>query len=156
MIRSLLIVFVFFLSCDKGKISKPENLIPESKMVDIIVDMTMMNSGQGLNKALLEREGIIPADYVFAKYEIDSIQFAASNEYYAHNIDTYKAIYSRVKLQLDDKKKFYKKLSEEEAKAKKKQDSINVVKKRVQKDSIIGRLPKEALKKVKNPLGKVD
>ena len=158
MTRLLLIVFVFgfFLSCGKEKISKPENLIPESKMVDIIVDLTMMNSGQGLNKALLEREGIIPEDYVFAKYKIDSIQFITSNEYYAHNIDSYKSIYDQVKSQLNDKKEFYKKLSEKETKAKKKEDSINAVKKRLKKDSIISRLPKDALKQIKIPLEKVD
>jgi len=158
MTKFVMIMFVFglFISCDTDKISKPENLIPESKMVDIIVDLTMMNSGQGLNKAVLEKEGIVPEEYVYTKYGIDSVQFINSNEYYAHNIDTYQDIYANVKLKLTSKKEFYKKLNEEETKAKKKQDSINAIKKRQIKDSILGRLPNEAFKKISIPGGKVD
>lgn len=158
MIRSILLVFVFgfFLSCDKEKISKPENLIPESKMVDIIVDLTMLNSGQGLNKAIHDKEGIVPEDYVYKKYGIDSTQFINSNAYYAHNIDVYQDIYDNVKLILNSKKEFYKKLSEEETKAKKKKDSVQAIKKRRKKDSILSRLPDGGLKKIKLPSGKVD
>ncbi len=158
MIRYMILVFVFglIISCDSNKMTKPDNLISESKMVDIIVDLTMMNSGHGLNKALLDKEGIVPEDYVYAKYGIDSIQFINSNEYYAHNIDTYQDIYTNVKLKLNVKKEFYKKLNEEETKVKKKEDSLQRVKRKGKKDSILSRLPYKDLKKVKIPTGKVD
>jgi len=158
MTKYVMMVFVFglFMSCDNDKMNKPDNLIPESRMVDIIVDLSMLNSGQGLNKALLDNAGIIPEDYVYAKYGIDSIQFNSSNAYYAHNIDMYQDIYTNVKLKLNSKKEFYKKLSEEETIAKKKQDSIQAINKKRAKDSIVGRMPNKDLKQVKIPSGKVD
>ena len=44
---------------------------------------------------------------VFAKYGIDSTQFATSNIYYTSNINEYEEIYEEVQRRLDTIKNFY-------------------------------------------------
>ena len=37
-------------------------------MVDIIYDMTLINVAKGVNKSILENNGIIPEQYLFNKH----------------------------------------------------------------------------------------
>jgi len=147
-----IVAFTLLFSCGNGKIKKPEDLIPQSEMVDIIVDLNMMSSGQGLNKSVLVKEGIIPEEYIYKKYDIDSARFIRSNEYYAHHIDMYQNIYDNVKKKLNEKKAEYKRISEEEEKEKKIQDSIRRQQKRQQKQSIVKPKSSKELKQVKRPV----
>ncbi|MBT8304333.1 MAG: DUF4296 domain-containing protein [Bacteroidia bacterium] len=147
-----IVTIAFLFSCGNGKVKKPEDLIAQSKMVDIIVDLNMMSSGQGLNKSVLLKEGIVPEEYVYKKYDIDSAQFIASNKYYAHHIEIYQDIYDNVKKKLNEKKAEYKKISEEEKEEKKIQDSIRRQKKRLQKQSIVNPKSNKELKPIKRPV----
>jgi hypothetical protein len=83
----------------------PENLISKEKMVDIIYDMTLINVAKGVNKSILENNGIIPEQYLFNKHSIDSMLFAKSNEYYSYDLKTYQTIYDNVKIKLEKNKK---------------------------------------------------
>jgi len=67
------IIFISLLvvcSCKNNAIDvpeKPDNLISKNKMVDIIYDMAVINAAKGINKKVLESEGIYPQDYIFNK-----------------------------------------------------------------------------------------
>jgi hypothetical protein len=74
-------------------------------MVDIIYDMTLINVAKGVNKSILENNGIIPEQYLFNKHSIDSMLFAKSNEYYSYDLKTYQTIYDNVKIKLEKNKK---------------------------------------------------
>lgn len=127
--------FVFFLiaicllgcySVDKPK--KPDNLISQDKMVDIMYDVFILNSAKGANKAKLEDQGIFPQDYVFKKHNIDSLQFALSNEYYGFYVEDYEAIIGRVEERINRNKDKYQKLIDDEEKDKqRKRDSIKTL-----------------------------
>lgn len=90
---------------DKPK--KPENLISQDKMVKILHDLNVLNAAKGVNKKVLELNGISPMDYIYSKYEIDSLQFAESNTFYAYDLKIYKSIIERVKAQLEAEKALY-------------------------------------------------
>ena len=124
------------LSCEKSKIKKPENLISKSQMVDVMVDMTKLSSARGLKKDVLDKNGILPEDYIYKKYNIDSLQFAMSNEYYAHDVEATKDIYARVKRRLEKERDGYKKLQEQELNVKRGKDSLRRAAKNRVKDSI--------------------
>ena len=130
---------LIFLGCNTviEKPKKPDNLISEAKMVDIMYDIFLLNSAKGINKKLLENNGIDPEQYVFDKYGIDSIQFANSNNYYSYNTKTYESILERIKEKLSAKKKEYEAIEkvEEEERAQR-ADSLRDIRKR-QKDSIV-------------------
>ena len=124
--RGLIIcICLLIMSChsiDRPK--KPKNLISKDKMVEVIIDMSLLLSAKGTNKMILEARGVLPQDYVYKKHNIDSVQFALSNEYYAFDIDEYETIYTKVNDSLAVLKKVYKKLEDEELKAKRKRDSV--------------------------------
>ncbi|MDO5978433.1 DUF4296 domain-containing protein [Flavivirga spongiicola] len=84
---------------DKPK--KPDNLISKEKMVDILIDAKIIASANSVNRKIMEDHGVKLNTYVYTKHNIDSLQFALSNEYYAFHIKDYEAIYIKVKDSLE-------------------------------------------------------
>lgn len=94
----LLCVVATFVACQNiEKSEKPENLIPEDKMVDIITEISLLQSARNFSKRIFESTGIQGQEYIFKKYNIDSLQFKRSNDYYADNYEIYQRIYDSVK-----------------------------------------------------------
>lgn len=120
---------------DKPK--KPQDLIPKDKMSDIMYDLYILNAAKGINRKVLELNGIMPTEHVYKKYGIDSLQFAQSNTYYAYDTEVYSALVEKVKVELEREKVRYEKLTNEEQRVK---DSVRKVEKKPeisdQKDSI--------------------
>jgi len=145
MIKQLkyILLLLFVISCKNNSIDKPkkpDNLISKDKMVNVIYDISLMNAAKGSNKKLIENEGINPEDYIYKKHNIDSLQFALSNEYYSYRLETYEDIYNNVKVKLEKDRKLYNEIVLAEKKVK---DSLNKVK-REERDSLkkMGKLKK--------------
>lgn len=98
---------VLLLACGKDKPPKPDNLISEAKMSDIIYDVFLLNAAKGINKRILEKNGVMPQEYVYKKHNIDSLQFAQSNDYYSYDTKTYEEIMGRVKERIETEKTKY-------------------------------------------------
>lgn len=129
MLKNIVVIIVFCLlvmACDSsGKIEKPDNLIPEEKMSNILYDLYIINAAKGINRKLLEKNGFVPETYVLTKYSIDSTQFADSNKYYAYKTEAYKVIVEEVKARLEKEKEEYEELRKKESlTTKTKRDSI--------------------------------
>lgn len=120
LILSIVILLIGCNSSDRPK--KPDNLISQDKMSDIIYDVFLLNSAKGINKKVLENTGVLPQDYVFQKHNIDSLQFALSNNYYAYDAKTYEDIMKKVKERIDTDKVIVDALVLKENKTK---DSLN-------------------------------
>jgi len=136
-ILGCIFILLLIIGCDNSieKPKKPDNLISEAVMVDIMYDAFLLNSAKGVNKRMLENNGIFPENYIFDKYNIDSTQFANSNNYYAYDTKTYESILKRIREKIEaDKKKYEAVEALEEAERKRKSDSIREVRKR-EKDS---------------------
>ena len=80
-------------------------------MSDILYDMYIINAAKGVNRKLLEKEGVVPETYILTRHNIDSTQFANSNNYYAYDTDIYKSIVEKVKTKLEADKKKYEEMS---------------------------------------------
>lgn len=92
----------FMFSCQNiNKSPKPENLIPEDKMVDVLTELSLLHGARSYNRALMEEKGIDPYPYLTRKFGIDSVQLVTSNDYYAQNYRQYKRIYDSVKVRLE-------------------------------------------------------
>ncbi len=103
--RVLLILFgvlLLILGCKDAVISKPQNLIEEDKMENIIYDLALLEGIKSYNPGNFQN--IKSNEYVYKKYKIDSLQFVKSTQFYASDISKYKAMYERVQKRLDDKK----------------------------------------------------
>nr|WP_321248180.1 DUF4296 domain-containing protein [uncultured Psychroserpens sp.] len=122
----IFLIAVSIIGCNyEDKPKKPEDLISQDKMVDILYDVFILTSAKGTSKGLLEDNGIYPENYVFEKHKIDSLQFALSNEYYGFNVDEYESIIARVEERfIKDKAKFQAKIDKELEDKQRKKDSI--------------------------------
>lgn len=147
-----LLVLILFVSCyDIEKPEKPKDLISEDQMVDVLVEITIMSSAKGINKRMLENNGITPVAYIYKKHGIDSTQFANSNNYYAHDIEVYDKIYDKVKDSLTILRDKYKELQKEEVKKqdekkkelRAKEELLKQEKPKINRDSILNNLNSE-------------
>ena len=128
---------VISMSCqDVQKTEKPDDLIPEDKMIDVLTELSLVHAARNYNKFKLENTGINPDEYIYEKFDIDSLQFEKSNDYYSEQYTQYERIYDSVKVRLQIMKSRLDSIREIEVRI---EDSI----KRVQKDSLS---PKDSLK----------
>lgn len=149
---AIILFGILILGCGgSDKPTKPDNLISQDKMSDILFDVFILNAAKGINKRVLENNGVQPQEYVYKKYNIDSLQFALSNNYYAYDTKVYEGIMDKVKQKITAEKKLNDSISEKEEKVK---DSLNKIKKQGPKsDSLPLLKPKMKAKtfvKIKN------
>jgi hypothetical protein len=83
----------------------PEQIIPEAKMVDVLVEAYIGNAARSNNNRVLRMGGVQLDSILYAKYEIDSLQFAQNTAYYASQIDPYMRILEQVETKLSGVKK---------------------------------------------------
>lgn len=132
---------------DSNRPPKPDNLIPEETMSEVMYDVFVLNAAKGINKKILETNGILPESYVFDKYNIDSLQFAKSNDYYSYDPETYEGIIERVKVRLELAKNL--------------NDSMDVIEKKLKDSLDLAKRPKlkidsiaiDSIKTKQNSLG---
>ncbi|EGV42142.2 DUF4296 domain-containing protein [Bizionia argentinensis JUB59] len=116
-----------------SKPKKPKNLITKNDMVSILVDLSILSSAKGINKKILETNGISPEAYVYKTHNIDSLQFLNSNKYYSWYTEDYSLIIDRVEDSLNKLKVKYNTQFEE-----------NLIKEREAKQIIADSVGKEA------------
>ena len=96
-----LVFLSFLISCqDVKKVEKPEDLIPEDKMIDVLTELSLVHAARNYDKSRLEQTGIDPEVYIYEKFGIDSLQFKRSNAYYADQYQQYERMYDSVKIRL--------------------------------------------------------
>ena len=127
---------VVFFSCAEKLMDKSENLISEEKMIEILNDLALVNAAKTANVAILRKHDINPTNYIFEKYNIDSLQFVESDRYYASIPEEHEAIYVAVEAKLKAEKDRF-------VAAKKLKDSLAVIERKVKvkkakaKDSLL-------------------
>ena len=126
------------------------------EMGKYLVVFILMVATIGFVSGFLVADGsmLIAYDNSFEKYNIDSLQFAESNNYYAYHIKDYEEIYANVTDSLERLKVALKEIElKEEKKKKKETDSINALKLKDslkiqnKKDSLATKGLKKAIKK---------
>ena len=130
--RFIIFTGLFFtvLACNKLEgPKKPKNLISKGKMVDVLIDAKLLMSASSINKKTMRDSGLNINTFVYKKHNIDSLQFALSNDYYAFHVEDYEDIYTRL---ADSLEKLMVTLKEKEAmewkeQTKREADSIEAV-----------------------------
>lgn len=121
-ILSVILFVLVLISCqDIDRTPKPDNLIPEDKMVEVLTELSLLYGARSYNIGLMEEKGIDPYPYLMEKFDIDSTQLVRSNNYYAENYKQYQRIYNKVKVKLEVLMEDYDSIREIEER---KQDSI--------------------------------
>lgn len=130
-----LAIAITFVSCKEEVIPKPDRLIVQDVMVDIMYDLTILEAIKNQNPASLDTFKINSRAYIFKKYKIDSIQYAKSNIYYASDYNEYMSMFEQISKRLEVKTQSVDSLI-------KKQKKKKSVKKVRQKSSIDSDTPK--------------
>jgi len=106
-ILPFILTVLLFLSCQEiQRPKKPENLISKQDMMQILADVYVSNASRsGSNNKIIRRHGIDLDSLLKAKHQLDSLQFAESNTYYASNLKLYSEIITGVQEILEHKKK---------------------------------------------------
>ena len=95
-LSTIFVCFLLFLSCTSNTILEPpKDLIPKEKMISIFVDLHLAQAAKNI-KNLKEKRNENYFQLVYDKYQIDTIKFNESNEYYASLIDEYHAMFVEV------------------------------------------------------------
>lgn len=101
-----LLFFVVLGACQEvQKAPKPDQLIPEEKMVDILVDLAKIDAAMTYNMKYVEKNGIKPKSYIYKKYGIDSVQLTESNAYYMERFEVNKRMYDEARARLQKQRK---------------------------------------------------
>lgn len=145
----LLIIVVWFSSCqDIQRPERPKDLIPEDKMVEVLIDVHLFNAAKNVNRLPLQQTGMTPNQFIYEKHNIDSLQFEKSNVYYGANINAYERIHRRVRDFLELKKRDIDTLI---AREKRQQDSIKYVEDSLKLQEIFKETDEPALLQIVNP-----
>ncbi len=105
--KKILLTFLLgflLLNCDSKVIEKPDNLISEDQMLDILYDLYLIGAIKSNNNQYLVDHDITPSKYIYKKYNIDSLQFAKSDQYYASDLEDYEKLYQRLTKKIEQEK----------------------------------------------------
>ena len=87
---------VFIISCSKNPVPKPDNLLEEETMINILYDISLLQAIDGSMPNKLMEQEIKMDQYIFEKYKIDSTTYRQNQLYYAGDARKYKKIYDKV------------------------------------------------------------
>ena len=111
---SIIAILLLTVSCQEvERMEKPRDLIPKEKMVDVLTELSLMNAARNYNKYVLEQKGVKLEEHLWKKFDIDSLQFVRSSNYYAENYKEYNDIYMDVKDSLEVLKVYYDSINKE-------------------------------------------
>jgi len=98
---SFCVVLILLCSCKDSVAKKPEKLLDENQMADALYDVSILEAMRSRHPG----ENIYTRQYIYKKYNVDSVQFAQNNAYYASDIGRYKKIYEKVNTRIEQEKK---------------------------------------------------
>lgn len=98
------VLFTILMSCNKGIMEKPNNLIEKDKMVDIMYDLSLLSAIKLQQSTMPGAQTINSNAYIYKKYKIDSLQFVQSNIYYASDLKEYEKMIQKIKTRIDKEK----------------------------------------------------
>lgn len=94
-------LLILFIACRKEQAVKtPKKLIDKAVMVNVFYDLAILDASKYQMMSKTEYQKIVPKEFIFKKYKIDSAQFSQSNIYYASSIEEYKAMFEQVEKRL--------------------------------------------------------
>jgi hypothetical protein len=103
MIKKLLyITLVLATACQHvERPEKPDDLIAKDKMVDILTDIYISNAAKSVNNKVIRQKGLKLDSLIYAKYNIDSVQFVRSHAYYNADLNGYNEIFKNIEERLE-------------------------------------------------------
>ena len=100
--KAIFLLFMILWSCAQVVEVPPENLIEEETMADLIFELAVLDAAKGFIPKDQKDRIVLNADSFYQFHEIDSVQFAISNAYYAMHPKAYLRIVSIAQTKLEE------------------------------------------------------
>ena len=96
-----LISFILILGCQDVKPPEmPDDLIARDVMIDILTEAYISNAAKSVNNKIIRQRGIKLDSMIYAKYDIDSVQFVRSHAWYNSDLEGYKKMFIEIENRL--------------------------------------------------------
>lgn len=127
--KKLAFILVSFLAfaCADEAVPKPDRLLKEGEMVNILYDISILQAIKSYQPQALEEGKVDAKNYIYKKYSIDSLTFAQNQAYYASKLELYESIQAKLADRVKKEKETLKKemdTEEKKLKASPKADSL--------------------------------
>lgn len=97
----LLVIGIVIISCSKNPVPKPDNLLDDEVMTNILFDIAVLQAAEGTMTYRLTENNIKVNTFIYEKYKIDSTTYYQNQKYYAANTRKYKKMHQDVLARLE-------------------------------------------------------
>ena len=87
----LLVIGIVIISCSKNPAPKPDNLLDDEVMTNILFDIAVLQAAEGTMTYRLTENNIKVNTFIYEKYKIDSTTYYQNQLYYASDFKKYKS-----------------------------------------------------------------
>lgn len=113
---SLLLLAFLFLACG-DRAEKPEKLLSERDMENVLYDLSLLQAMRSYTPATLNDNDVDAKSYIYRKYDIDSATLSQNHIYYAADLEKYENLQKKVAERLKkDKVKWQKETGKQNTK----------------------------------------
>lgn len=99
-----LIVSMVLFSCSEKPVPEPDTLLEEEVMVDILYDTAILQAVEAYLPDKLTTNNIKIKNYIYSKYNIDSVTYYQNQRYYASDSRKYRDMHTEVMERLEFEK----------------------------------------------------
>lgn len=96
---------ISLLSCTNNPVPKPDRLLDQETMTNIVFDLAVLQAADGIFSDKLVQNSINSNTFIYKKYKIDSLTYYQNQRYYAADIVLYKQMHQEVLDRLEKLKK---------------------------------------------------
>ena len=96
-----LISSILLFSCSDSPVPKPDTLLEQEVMVDILYDTALLQASEAYLPERLTANGVRIKNYIYLKYDIDSTTYYQNQRYYASDPKKFKKLYEEVSERID-------------------------------------------------------
>lgn len=102
--KQLLVILlgILIISCSDNPAPKPDKLLSEDVMKDILFDVVVLQAAESTVSHKLDQYNLKLTSFIYKKYEIDSLTYYQNQKYYAADPKKYKKMYKEVLEKLDE------------------------------------------------------
>lgn len=91
-----LLVTLIAMGCNETVAPRPDKLIEQDKMENILYDVALLQAIKSFKPEVLDTNGVDPRTYIYKKYDIDSLTLAQNHTWYAADLEEYEIMQQKV------------------------------------------------------------
>lgn len=97
-------IVIVLASCSERPVPKPDNLLSKEVMEEIVYDLAVLQAAESHKPQVLTDNKIEVKQFIYKKYNIDSLTYFQNYKYYASDIKAFKKIYKHVNERIQNQK----------------------------------------------------